>query len=559
MPTLPESEDPHGAGIGVDDDDLRALLAEHWEWWMEQWPAWATRMGDRRYDDRVADRSLAAADARAQARRGFVERARTLAPTTDRDRTTQALFVQALEYAAGEEACRFDEWSVSARYNALSTMESMVETHPDDEAGAVSLRARLEQWPTAVDTEIANLAAGRDDGLVANAESISRVLTMVERWLETPDVEHPTPVAERGAELRAAFTRYRDFLTELHAVARDDERVGLAHLPIGEACYAAVVANYTNQDRTPEAIHRRGLDELAAIHAEFEALGGRLWGTSDRAAVFERLRTDPTLYFEDEQQVEDKARSALARAEAAMGSAFGVLPEADCTVERIPPLEAPFTTIAYYRRPAPDGTRPGTYFVNTYEPTTRPRHEAEVLAFHESIPGHHLQIAIAQELGDLPAFRRNTGSTAYVEGWALYTERLADEMGLYSGDVDRMGMLSFDAWRAARLVVDTGLHHHGWSRQEAIDFLVQNTPLPLNNIDNEVDRYITNPGQALAYKTGQLEILDLRAEAEAALGDAFDLRAFHDALLGGGAVTLGVLRERIEGWIAAGGPSSSGG
>ncbi|MCA9571885.1 MAG: DUF885 domain-containing protein, partial [Myxococcales bacterium] len=208
------------------------------------------------------------------------------------------------------------------------------------------------------------------------------------------------------------------------------------------------------------------------------------------------------------------------------------------------------TTIAYYRPPVP-GEQPGAYYINVYAPETRPRHEAEVLAFHESIPGHHLQIALAQETGDIPMFRRHLGATAFVEGWALYTEQLADEMGLYSADIDRFGMYSFELWRASRLVVDSGLHAKGWTRQQAIDFMLENTPLAENNIVNEVDRYITTPGQALAYKTGQLEIWRLRRDAEARLGDRFDIKAFHDVVLGAGAVSLPVLRQRVEAWVAS--------
>jgi uncharacterized protein (DUF885 family) len=220
-------------------------------------------------------------------------------------------------------------------------------------------------------------------------------------------------------------------------------------------------------------------------------------------------------------------------------------------VKRIEPYEEKDSTIAYYRQPATDGSRPGTYYVNTYAPETRPRYEAEALAFHESVPGHHVQIAIAQELPGLPEFRRHLGVTAFVEGWALYTERLADEMGLYSSDVDRLGMLSFDAWRASRLVVDTGLHAKGWSRAQAIAFLRDNTALADNNVDNEVDRYIGWPGQALAYKLGQLEIQRLRADAQRRLGARFDVAAFHDALLANGAVSLKVLAGELDRWVAA--------
>jgi uncharacterized protein (DUF885 family) len=225
------------------------------------------------------------------------------------------------------------------------------------------------------------------------------------------------------------------------------------------------------------------------------------------------------------------------------------LPQAPCVIEQIPAHEEAHSPIAYYRGPAEDGSRPGQYYVNTSEPQTRPRYEAEALAYHESIPGHHLQIAIAQELEDVPAFRRHLGTTAYIEGWGLYSERLAGEMGLYTGDLDRIGVASYDAWRAARLVVDTGMHVMGWSRDQAIAFMTEHTALGANNIANEVDRYIAIPGQALAYKTGQMEILRLRASARVRLGDAFDIRGFHDAVLGSGAVPLPVLASIVDRWV----------
>ena len=207
--------------------------------------------------------------------------------------------------------------------------------------------------------------------------------------------------------------------------------------------------------------------------------------------------------------------------------------------------EEKHSTIAYYRPPAADGSRPGRYYINTSAPETRPRYEAEALAYHESVPGHHLQIAIAQELTGTPEFRKNSGVTAFVEGWGLYSERLADEMGLYTSDLDRIGILSFDSWRACRLVVDTGMHAMGWTREQAIRFMLENTALAENNIVNEVDRYITWPGQALAYKTGQLEMMKLRRAAEARLGKGFDIRRFHDALLGDGAVPLLALWQTL--------------
>ena len=333
--------------------------------------------------------------------------------------------------------------------------------------------------------------------------------------------------------------------------ARDDQHVGIGHLPDGKACYAKLIQVHTSLQLPAEEIHQIGLEENARIRAEMSALGGRLFGTRDLAAIQQRLRTDRALYFATRDEVEAKAREALTRAEAAMPRWFGQITRTPCVVKRVEGYEEKDTTIAYYRQPAVDGSRPGTYYINTYAPDTRPRYEAEALAFHESVPGHHTQIALAQEQDGLPEFRKHLGVTAYVEGWALYTERLADEMGLYSADLDRMGMLSFDAWRASRLVVDTGLHVMGWDRQRAIQYMLENTALARNNIENEVDRYIGWPGQALAYKLGQREIFALRHQAQRQLGTRFDIRAFHDNLLAHGAVSLAVLRGEIERWLAA--------
>jgi uncharacterized protein (DUF885 family) len=348
-----------------------------------------------------------------------------------------------------------------------------------------------------------------------------------------------------------AFRRYRDLIaTEVLARARDDDHPGLCALPGGDAYYRLCIRRETSLDLTPEEVHPYGLSEVARIRAEIEKLGAKVLGASDMAGIQEKLRGSPEMHFAAAAEVKAKAEATLARATAAVPSAFGLRPRAGCEVVPIPDHEAPFTTIAYYRQPSADGSRPGRYYVNTFAPATRTRYEAEVLAFHESVPGHHLQIAIAQEIRGLPLVRRHGGSTAFVEGWALYTERLCDELGLYSSDLDRLGMLSFDAWRACRLVVDTGIHAMGWSRKQAIDYMTANTLLAVNNVENEVDRYIGTPGQALAYKIGQREILSLRAKAKESLGRRFDLKEFHDRVLENGAVTLAVLREQIERWIA---------
>jgi len=363
-------------------------------------------------------------------------------------------------------------------------------------------------------------------------------------------------------EIYPALASYRTVLSkELLPVARDDEHPGLKYLANGLRTYRTLIHVNTSlpaEECDPKAIHEYGLGEVARIRAEIAVLGQKVFGTSDMAAIQAKLRDDPAQHFASRDEVLAKANEALGRARGRLRGFFGLLPETSCEVLPTPSYEEADSTIAYYREPAADGSRPGRYYVNCSAPETRPRYEAEVLAFHEAIPGHHLQIAIAQEREALPRFRRHSGCTAFAEGWALYTERLCDEMGLYSGDLDRLGMLSYDAWRAARLVVDTGLHFFGWGREEALEYLSENTLLARNNVENEVDRYIAWPGQALAYKLGQREILALREAARAELGASFRYPEFHDRVLENGAVTLPALRARVGAWLGGSGAIEAG-
>jgi uncharacterized protein (DUF885 family) len=347
--------------------------------------------------------------------------------------------------------------------------------------------------------------------------------------------------------VRPAFERYRAFLAEEALPAgRGDDAVGLATLEGGLEMYRSLARAHTTTDLSAEELHAIGLAEIERIDDELRSLGGTLLGARDLPDTLRRLRSDPELHFSSGEEIVEVATASLARANAATPDWFHLLPVAPCEVVPMRAHEEEHSTIAYYRDPAVDGSRPGQYFVNRSHPETRPRYEAEALAFHEAVPGHHLQVALAQERSALPAFRRHAVTTAYVEGWGLYAERLSDEMGLYSGDFDRIGIASFDAWRASRLVVDTGMHAFGWSRSRAIAFMTEHTALGENNIANEVDRYISWPGQALAYKVGQLEILRLRDGARARQGDRFDIRAFHDAVLGPAPLPLAVLRQVVE-------------
>jgi uncharacterized protein (DUF885 family) len=567
------SADP--ATAGVQDPALRELLGQHWASTMERYPEWATTLGEHRYDDRVMDRSLTALRAWRQRQAGWIEQLEGIEPARQEDRVTRDLLLGSLRSDLERDTCHFELWSVSARSNALVDSNRLAEDAVvDSEQDARDLIARYKALAVAIGVESENLRAGVGQGLVENRDSVAKVVSMLQAELDAPPDASPLLTPSHAAsfqvlygnpprslreelqtvveqEIRPALAAYRDTLEQVVLpAARGGDQIGLYALPNGEDCYRALVREHTTLQRPPEELHEVGLQELDRIHAEFRELGRSALQTEDLAAIFARLREDPDLHFTSPEEIRAAADAALRRAELAVPRWFGRIPQAPCTVDVVPDYLAPYTTIAYYDPVRPEGRKFGVYYVNVSEPATRPRHEAEVLAFHESVPGHHLQIALAQEQGQLPAFRRFEGSTAFVEGWALYVERLADEMGLYTSDTDRLGMLSFDAWRASRLVVDTGIHAKGWTREQAEQFMLENTPLAENNVVNEVDRYITTPGQALAYKTGQLEIRALRAQAEQALGAQFDVRAFHDVVLDGGAVSLPVLRERIEQWIA---------
>ena len=564
------------ATAGVDDPALAALLHDHWEATMQRWPTWATQLGDHRYDDRLADTRPERWDEMRAGVHLWRERAESIDPNilTDGDRVTRDVFISIIQDAERNAVCFGEQWAVSPRSNAFNTFVQLGQDHPVQSVeDGQNLISRYRSIPDAIAGEVANLRLGIDAQRTPTKESTRRTVELITEALEQPEAEwvvldpartpHPAWTIEEQTTFQTtltqvvldtvwpAFTAYRDFLRdELLDAARPPDKAGILHLPDGPACYAAAISEHTSLSLDADTIHETGLSALKDIHAEFGALGTRLWNVSAIPAIFKRLRTDPELHFKTAEEIKTKAEESVERARLAMPDAFGVVPKAPCVVTPIPEHEAPYTTIAYYRPPTPDGERPGQYFINLYAPETRPRHEAEALAFHEAIPGHHTQLSMALEQGDLPAFRRHFRSTGYTEGWALYTERLADEMGLYSSDVDRLGMLSFDAWRAARLVVDTGIHAKGWSRQTAIEFMQNNTPLALNNIENEVDRYISWPGQALAYKLGQIELFRLRKEAQTAMGDQFDLKDWHDEVLRVGAVPLPVLREHLTRWSA---------
>lgn len=419
-------------------------------------------------------------------------------------------------------------------------------------------------------------------GLPPAAVNVRRALAQLDAYLATPleadplaalpappDWEGETAWREQlrevvRSQVRPAFGRYREMVEEeVLPVARPDDRPGICWLPQGEEVYGRLAEAFITLPVDPAQVHRIGVEAATELAEELTRLGEDLWGSGERGEVLDRLRDDPQLRYRSAEEMLTEAEGAIRRAWEASPSWFGRLPSQPPAVREVPSELAPNLPPAYYLAPADDGSRPGIYFLNTYRADESRRFEAEAFAFHEAVPGHHFQITLAAELEELPDFRRHAIVFAYSEGWGLYAERLADEMGLYGSELGRMGMVTADSWRAGRLVVDTGMHHHGWSRQQAVEFLSEWTAVAPSTISQEVDRYIGWPGQALSYKMGQRELFRLREAARDRLGSRFDMAGFHDTVLTSGAVTLAQLGELVEAWVesrrrAEGGDRGSG-
>ncbi len=409
-----------------------------------------------------------------------------------------------------------------------------------------------------------------DRGMTPATASMERVFSQLDGYLssgldddpflvlELPDGLGDDTWKDRAADLvresiRPAFEEYRAGLVEhIAPVSRPDDKCGLVWMTNGEEIYSSLIHEYTQLSETPQRIHDIGQHWATQVNAaEWAEIGQKAFGIGTMDEVFGRLHNDPTLRFNSEEEMLEHARSAIERAWNEVDDWFGARPETPCTVVPVPPATAPAMPPAYYMQPPIDGSRPGTYFLNTYKPEQRDKFEYESIHFHEAIPGHHFDRSLASEMEGIPLPRRYARVYAHTEGWGLYSERLADEMGLYSSEIDRLGMVSADAWRGARLVVDTGIHALGWSRQQAIEYLQRWTPIGLLTIEQEVDRYIGMAGQALSYKMGQLEIMRLRREAEETMGSRFDIKGFHDTMLVNGAMPLPMLSDAVEEWTAS--------
>jgi uncharacterized protein (DUF885 family) len=549
------------------------LLDDHWQWSLRESPVLATTLGEHRYDRELGDLSLAAMDRRAREAAAFLARADAIDTTrlTPVERVTRAILRRDL--AESVEGNRFGQRTVLfTTYSGWHTgFADLADDHPfRDRADYDAYVARLAAFPRynrgAMETTRAAVAGGFAQPcapFVGYERTIAGVMDSMpeqSRFMQ-PFVRRPPYIAEADWKaLRAqALATVRDSVYPAYVALLDFYRTdyaprcrpvaGISSTPNGAAYYAFRVRSETTTELTPAQIHQLGLREVARIGAEMDSLAHRA-GYADRKAFVAHLRSDPKYYPKTADELLAAASVLTKRIDGEMPKYFGHLPRLPYTVKPIPDAIAAGTTAGYYGGGSLEGARPGIYWVNTSKLDQRPYYELTSLTMHESVPGHHQQIAIAQEL-DLPVYRRyGVSFAAFTEGWGLYAERLGIEMGLYDTPEKEMGRLSYEMWRACRLVVDPGIHAMGWTREQAIDYMLAQTALSRGNIEAEVNRYISWPGQATAYKVGELRIRELRATAERRLGARFDLRGFHDAVLENGPVPLDVMDAQVMRWIA---------
>lgn len=557
---------------GATEAELTAIIDDHWQWTLRQYPERRLEYGDRSGNDQWTDMSLDAFQRRYKDEGRFAQRLEQIEPATLsadaqvnramllrqlRDNLTayeDGLYLIALDMRSGPQH----------RHSMVDTLP--MESAQDHEDWLNRLRGLPEQLSQYQALLSEGISRDRTQAQIVMSRVPSQIANLItDQASESPfyrafatmpeEIDPDTKSSLQSAAATVIDEQVNPALQALLTFLESDylpaaRPPGIGTLPGGKQVYSRLAQHFTTTELTPDEIHEIGLREVARIRGEMEAVIDTVGFEGDISAFNEVLRTDPQFYYETPEALLEGYQAVSKRLDPGLVNLFGKLPRAPYGVRPIPDGEAPDTTTAYYMRPAIDGSRPGWYYVNLYQPEVRPKFEMEVLSVHESVPGHHLQISLAQELTGLPEFRRNGGFTAFIEGWGLYSERLGYDMGLYKDPYSRYGQLVYDMWRAVRLVVDTGIHYFGWSRQKAIDYFITNAAKSEADIINEIDRYIGWPGQALAYKIGQMKMLELRGEAEAALGEDFDIRTFHDHMLSAGALPLDILERRMDVWLA---------
>ncbi len=553
---------------------LTSVLKDHWAWTLAQSPTFATTLGVRDYDTTLGSLTAQSIDDAQAAQSGFIKRLEAIpaAGLSAADQLNRAILLTDLRTSVAGAAFGQKYMLFTNRGGWPLSFAGLPEDAPFyTRADYESYLARLADYPRynaegiattrlalkGNFTQYCDSMRGFEKGIAVHIVTDPRASVFLK-----PFERKPASISDADfAQLRSraenlvmtkivpAFTAFRDFYVKEYA-PRCRTAPGISSQPNGAAYYNFRIREQTTTSKTADEIHALGLREVARIKAEMDAVVVRAKFNGDRKAYVAYLRSDPKFYAKSPEELLTRTAALMKQVDGEMPKLFATLPRLPYTIKPIPLDQAEGTTTAYYEPGAPASGRAGVYRVNTTKLDQRPLFEIPALSLHEAVPGHHNQIALQQEL-DLPMFRRYTGFTAFVEGWGLYSERLGIEMGLYDTPEKDFGRLSYEMWRACRLVVDTGMHAKGWSRQQAIDFMADNTALSIANITAEVDRYITWPGQALAYKIGELKIRELRTRAQERLADRFDLRTFHDAVLRNGAVPLDVLEASITAWISA--------
>jgi uncharacterized protein (DUF885 family) len=566
--------------------ELDTLLADWWELELKNSPILATSIGDLRYNDQLVDTYTAEFRAQDLAReQAFLERIQGInrAKLEGQDVLSYDIFRRDREEAIA--AARFPAWMLPVnQFGNLGTFFAQLGSGDSlqpfrDVKQYDDFLARIARFPVINDSMIANMREGIAAGVVQPKFIVEKVIPQYEAHI----VEDPEksvfwgPIADMPAEIPAAdrerltaayreaitgtlvpaYAKMRDFLRDEY-LPKARDTVGLGALPDGAAWYAFRVRQQTTTDLTPEQIHEFGKAEVARILDEMNTVREQVGFDGDLEAFFHHLETDDRFYFKSEEEALQAYRDQQAKIKTLLPKLFDIAPKTDYEVRPVEAFRAKTEAGASYQSPAPDGSRPGVFYLNTYNLRAQPNFLVDTLSIHEASPGHHFQISIQQEIESLPAFRRFGGYTAFSEGWALYAESLGKELGVFTDPYQWYGRLSDEQLRAMRLVVDTGLHHYGWTRQQAIDYMLANSSMAESDVVAEVERYIVIPGQALAYKVGERVIRQLREEGERELGDRFDVRAFHRQVLVDGALPMDVLQAKIRAWIAAqkGGPAA---
>ncbi len=571
---IPPAPLPASAPDTPPEHALAQLFADAWEDELREHPVFASTTGDHRYGDRWPEITEAAFARRHAHTQELLTRLRAIVRSdlSSPSQLNRDLFERNAALDLEAAPFGFEYLQIDQRGGVQSAGDTAVELRFATLKDYEDWLRRIETFPEYVDQTIGVLRAGVKRRIVHPRVAMDRVPSQIDRqivsapeqssfWYPFAHFPASMPEADRARLTKAArhaittrlvpaYRALAAFITKEYLPACLDH-VGLWQIPRGDEAYALLTRLHTTTTMTPTEIHALGEREVARIHGEMQATMDKVGFKGTMKDFFAFLRTDPRFFYKDPAALLDGYRAITKRMDPLLVKLFKTLPRTPYGVEPIPASTAPDTTAAYYGEAAQDGSRAGTLFVNLYKPEARPKWEMTALALHEGVPGHHLQIALQQEHADMPQFRRETDYTVFTEGWGLYAESLGDEVGMYDDPYSKFGQLAYEMWRAIRLVVDTGMHAMKWDRQKAIDYFLENDPKPSLDATNEIDRYIVMPGQALAYKIGELKIKELRARAMAKLGAKFDVREFHDAVLAQGPLPLDVLEKYIDAWIAS--------